>query len=120
MVPPEFRAHLVVLCFDRRCLKQNTVARLESKYLAAPKILGWLRYCLRAFIEQGSLTRVGKPREQNGVRRKCTSGQSTISTGTQEAADCAPAMKRRQCRLNVDWELGCGRDVQRPNCESTG
>jgi len=42
---PKFLACLVVLCFERRCFKENTVARLKSKYLALQKILGWLRYC---------------------------------------------------------------------------
>jgi len=42
--PKIFLAYLVVLCFERRCPKQNTVARLKSKYLA-PKVLGWLCYC---------------------------------------------------------------------------
>jgi len=41
----KFLAHVVVLCFERQCPKPNTVARLNSKYLAPPKISGWLRYC---------------------------------------------------------------------------
>jgi len=39
-MPPQFLAYLVVLRFERRCPKPNTVARLKSKYLAFPKILG--------------------------------------------------------------------------------
>jgi len=47
-MPPKFLAYLVVLCFDRRCPKQYTlIARLKSKYLAPPKIFGWLRCCLK-------------------------------------------------------------------------
>ena len=42
--PFKFLACLVVLCFERRFPKQNTVARLKSKYLP-PKNFGvWLRY----------------------------------------------------------------------------
>jgi len=43
---PKFLVYLVVLCFEWRCRKPSTVARLQSKYLASPKLLGWLRYCL--------------------------------------------------------------------------
>ena len=39
---PRFLAYLVILCFDRQCPEQNTVARLKLKYLAAPKI--WAGY----------------------------------------------------------------------------
>ena len=41
-------AYLIILCFERRCPKQNTVARLKSKilpltnFLAPPKI--WADY----------------------------------------------------------------------------
>ena len=44
---PQFLAYLVVLCFEKRCPEQNTVARLKSKYLAPPKIFGWLRHCTK-------------------------------------------------------------------------
>jgi len=44
LYPLKFLAYLVVLCFERRCPKQNTVAHLKSKYLAPPNILGWLHY----------------------------------------------------------------------------
>jgi len=45
-IPPTFLACLVVLRLERRCPKRDTVARLKSKYLAPPKVLGWLRYGL--------------------------------------------------------------------------
>ena len=44
--PSKFLAYLVILCFESRCLKQNTVARLKSKDLAPSKFLGRLRHCL--------------------------------------------------------------------------
>jgi len=31
MLPTEFLAYLVILCVERRCPQQNTVARLNSK-----------------------------------------------------------------------------------------
>jgi len=34
---PNFLAYIVFLCFERRCLKPNTVARLNSKYFPLPK-----------------------------------------------------------------------------------
>jgi len=46
-IPQIFFAYLVVLCFDRRCPKQNIVARLKSTYLSHQKILGWLRHWLQ-------------------------------------------------------------------------
>ena len=42
--PPKFPAYPVVLCFERRCSKHNTVARLKSKD-HPPKIGGWFQYC---------------------------------------------------------------------------
>jgi len=33
-MPPNFLAYIVILCFERRCSKQNTVARLKSNDLA--------------------------------------------------------------------------------------
>jgi len=33
---PKFLVYLVVLCFERWCPKQNTVARLKSKYFSLP------------------------------------------------------------------------------------
>ena len=38
--PPKFLKYLVILCFERRCPKQNAVASLK------PNILVWLRHCL--------------------------------------------------------------------------
>ena len=40
--PPVFRTYPVVLCFERRCPKPNTVARLNSKYFGSPKF--WAGY----------------------------------------------------------------------------
>jgi len=37
--PSKFLEYLVVLCFERRCIKSNTVACLKSKYLAHPKYI---------------------------------------------------------------------------------
>jgi len=50
--PPKFLEHLVILCFERGYPKQYSASRLKSKIpppnlLAPPKILGWLRHCLR-------------------------------------------------------------------------
>ena len=42
-VPPKFLTHLNVLCFETQCPKPTTVARLNSKPLPPPKILGWRR-----------------------------------------------------------------------------
>jgi len=39
-----FLAYLVILCFERRCPKQNTVARLKSKFLAPTKKYFWAGY----------------------------------------------------------------------------
>ena len=39
-----FLAYIVILCFERQYLKQNSVIRLKSNILAPHKILGWLRH----------------------------------------------------------------------------
>jgi len=37
---PKFLEYLLILCFERRCPKQNTADRPKSKVLAPPKIFG--------------------------------------------------------------------------------
>jgi len=50
--PPKFLEHIVILYFERRFSKQNSVIRLKSDILAPPnffahpKFLGWLRHWL--------------------------------------------------------------------------
>jgi len=51
ITPVNFLADLVVLCFERRRPKQNTVARLKLKNLPL-KILGWLGYRLHYTCEK--------------------------------------------------------------------
>ena len=38
--PCKFLAYIFILCFERCCIKPNTVPRLMSKYTAPPKIWG--------------------------------------------------------------------------------
>jgi len=42
----KFLENTVILCFERRFFKQNSVIRLKSDSLAPKKFLGWLRHCL--------------------------------------------------------------------------
>ena len=49
-MPPKFPAYLFVLCFVRRCPKQNTVARLQSKYLTSPKNFGLAALLLNCLV----------------------------------------------------------------------
>jgi len=42
MPPPKYLTYLVIVCFDRRYPKQNTVARLNSNALAPPTF--WAGY----------------------------------------------------------------------------
>jgi len=42
--PSKFLAYLVILCFDRQCLEQNTVARLNSKCMGPRKIFALAGY----------------------------------------------------------------------------
>jgi len=49
MPPTKFLENIVILCFERRFFKQNSVIRLKSSILAPPnfappKFLGWLRH----------------------------------------------------------------------------
>ena len=41
-VPPKFLENIVILCFERRFSKQNSVIRLKSNILAPPKF--WAGY----------------------------------------------------------------------------
>jgi len=45
--PPKFLENIVILCFERRFSKQNSVIHLESNILDPPKFLGWLRHISR-------------------------------------------------------------------------
>jgi len=49
--PPRFLTYLVVLCFERRCPKPNTLARSQNFGLATPLTWGnvqlWLLFCFR-------------------------------------------------------------------------
>ena len=36
-VPSKFLTYLVILCFERRCAKQNAIARFEVKRFASPR-----------------------------------------------------------------------------------
>jgi len=44
-MPPKFLENIVILCFERRFSKQNSVIPLKSHTLTPPKFLGWLRHC---------------------------------------------------------------------------
>jgi len=39
------RAYLGILCFEKQCPKQNTVAHLKSKFLAPLETMGKLCHC---------------------------------------------------------------------------
>ena len=41
---PKFLENIVILCFERRFSKQNSVLHLESNILPPPQFLGWLRH----------------------------------------------------------------------------
>ena len=43
-MPPKFLENMVILCFERRFSKQNSVIHLKSS------ILSWLRHCLHTSI----------------------------------------------------------------------
>jgi len=42
---PQFLENIVILCFERRFSKQNSVIRQQSNILASQQFLGWLRHC---------------------------------------------------------------------------
>jgi len=50
MASPKFLENIVILCFERRFFKQNSIIRLQSnilphpKFFAPPQYLGWLRH----------------------------------------------------------------------------
>ena len=45
-----FFENVVILCFERRFSKQNSVIRLKSNILEPQKFLGWLCYCNLAIV----------------------------------------------------------------------
>ena len=49
--PPKFLENIVIVCFESRFSKQNSVIRLKSNILATPKFLGWLRHRGAAWCE---------------------------------------------------------------------
>jgi len=51
-MPPQFLAYLVILCFERRYPKQNTVTRLKSKILDSPAFLPLQNFGLRHWSAQ--------------------------------------------------------------------
>ena len=61
--PQNFLENIVILCFDRRFSKQNSVIRPKSNLLAPPnfslpKFLGWLRPCLHVNNRRPAKTRL--------------------------------------------------------------
>jgi len=48
--PKKILENIVILCFEKRFSKQNSVIRLKSSILAPPKFLGWLRHWVRSNI----------------------------------------------------------------------
>jgi len=50
MVPPKVLENIVILCFESRFSKQNSVIRLKSHILAPPKFLGGLRHFMMALF----------------------------------------------------------------------
>jgi len=44
-LPPKFLENIVILCFERRFSKQNSVIHLKSNILTPSQFLGWLRHC---------------------------------------------------------------------------
>jgi len=49
MTPPKFLENTVILFFERRFSKQNSVILLKSNILLPQKFLGWLHHCKRHF-----------------------------------------------------------------------
>jgi len=44
MASPKCLKNEVILCFERRFSRQNSVVRVKSNILGPPKFLGWLRH----------------------------------------------------------------------------
>jgi len=47
-MPPKCLEIIVVLCFEKRFAKQNSVIR-QNQTFCSPKFLGWLRHCIGVF-----------------------------------------------------------------------
>jgi len=57
--PTIFSENMVILWFERRFSKQNTVIRLKSNILPHPKLLSWLRHCLQPHSVGASRLTIG-------------------------------------------------------------
>jgi len=44
MIPKKFKKYIVILCFEKRFSKQNSVIRLKSNIMGSRNFLGWLRH----------------------------------------------------------------------------
>jgi len=71
-VPPKFLAYLMIACFEKWCLKQNSVARLKSNILPPKKILGWLRHWVHhsRFRKQFDHRKANKIGRAGGIAKK--------------------------------------------------
>jgi len=50
IAPKQFLENYVILSFEKRFSKQNSVICLKSNILAPPKFLVWLRHCSLATV----------------------------------------------------------------------
>ena len=48
VIHPKFLENIVILCYERRFSKQNSVVRLKSNILPPKKFVGWLSHCANA------------------------------------------------------------------------
>ena len=52
MAHPKFLENIVILCFEKRFSKRNSVIRLKSNILAPQKFLGLLRHCISIWMSE--------------------------------------------------------------------
>jgi len=57
MPPKKFLENIVILCFERRFSKQNSVIRLKSK-ICPPNFLDWLCHWIQAGDMRGGLSKI--------------------------------------------------------------
>jgi len=93
MPPAKFLAYLVILCFERRCPKQNTAARLRAKYLAPQNF--WAGYATgQITLRTKENSQRKKPPTTTDVSTKC---QSQIC-GNSVAHYCESSFVKRHIR----------------------
>ena len=89
IIDPKLLAFLAILCFERRCPKQNTVARLKSRYFSQQKFGAWLRHV--------GTRRGTRPKKLEAINVTVTSRVVAIALGFSPIGVIKRALRNQAC-----------------------